>query len=610
MKTTTTRVLSLVAVLTGFLWMPAKAQNWNLIWADEFTNGYSSDWVFETGAGGWGNNELEYYQQQNATVSNGVLSITARQESNGTITSARMKTQGRFSFTYGRVEARIQMPSFMGSWPAFWMLGESIGSKGWPACGEIDIMEHINTAPEVHGTIHWAPDGDAGYGNYGDASWNIDVTQWHTYAIEWDANAIRWYLDGTQYHEVSIAGGVNGTSEFHQDFFLLLNVAVGGNWPGFNIDYGGMPAAMRVDYVRVYQAGGSNPPPTGNASIPGTIEAESYSLMQGVQLEACSEGGQNVGYIDAADWMLYNVNVAEAGNYQVEYRVASATGGGVINLEQNSGTTLLGSVNVPNTGGWQNWTTVSHTVSLNAGSQEIAIGVPVGGYNLNWIKFTKVGGSSGTPIFIEAEGFANMSGIQTEACAEGGQNVGWIDQGDWILYNANVPAGNYQVNYRVASQNGGGTIQLEKQGGSPIYGQVGVPNTGGWQNWTTVSHQVNINENLGQIALAFPSGGFNLNWFELVPLGSRSATEVGGLQLGADVKVYPNPTAGELRLQGLEQGWAQATVLGLDGKVYQQQSLAGKLETTLEVSDLRPGMYLLRLENASGAMRYLRFVKE
>jgi beta-glucanase (GH16 family) len=239
-------------------------QTWNLVWADEFNTSIGPDWVFETGtgSGGWGNNELQYYRSQNASVSGGALVITARRESFGGMqyTSARMKTQGRKSWRYGRVEARISMPSFQGVWPAFWMLGDNITSVGWPACGEIDIMEHVNTGGTTHGTIHWQ-DHNGNYANYG-GSTSTSITSYHTYAIEWNSSAIKWFVDGVQFHEANILNGINGTSEFHNNFFVILNMAIGGNWPGFTIDNNAFPAEMRIDYVRVYQLGGT-PPPTG-----------------------------------------------------------------------------------------------------------------------------------------------------------------------------------------------------------------------------------------------------------------------------------------------------------------------------------------------------------
>ncbi|MBC7485258.1 MAG: RICIN domain-containing protein [Cytophagaceae bacterium] len=251
--------------MTAFLMLMALSmsgfsQTWQQVWSDEFNGSIGPDWVFETGAGGWGNNELEYYRQENATVQNGNLVMTAKRESFGgaNYTSVRMKTQGRKSWKFGKIEARIAMPSFNGIWPAFWMLGDNIGSVGWPRCGEIDIMEHVNAGTEVVGTIHWD---DNGHKEYGGRTSNIDnLNNFHTYAIEWDQNQIRWYVDGRQYHAAT-TGGVNGTDEFQNNFFILLNLAVGGNWPGFNIDNGQFPTSMLVDYVRVYQMGTTPPPP-------------------------------------------------------------------------------------------------------------------------------------------------------------------------------------------------------------------------------------------------------------------------------------------------------------------------------------------------------------
>ncbi|MCR5254451.1 MAG: family 16 glycosylhydrolase [Acetatifactor sp.] len=229
-----------------------------LVWSDEF-DGNSLDtnkWTAEigNGSGGWGNNELEYYTDRNSNVSveNGVLTITARKENyNGyNYTSARLKTQDKFYFTYGHVEARIALPSGSGIWPAFWCLGQNIGSQGWPKCGEIDIIEAINAENRVYGTCHWDSNGHAEYGN---SSAYFDITQFHNYVMDWDDQYIRMYVDGVKYHEIYIGGNAGNTEEFHNGMFFLLNVAVGGNWPGFNIDNNMFPKTMKVDYIRVYQ---------------------------------------------------------------------------------------------------------------------------------------------------------------------------------------------------------------------------------------------------------------------------------------------------------------------------------------------------------------------
>ena len=234
---------------------------WKLVWRDEF-DGASLDaarWVRETGGGGWGNDELEFYtdRPENARVENGQLVIEARQESFGgrQYTSARLKTEGLGAWKDGRVEARMRIPRGQGLWPAFWMLGDDIAQVGWPACGEIDIMENIGREPRrVHGTVHGpgysgaqgvsAPYDLAGPGTFAD--------DYHVYAVEWEADAIRWYVDGVRYATVT-PKDLSGPWVFDRPFFIILNVAVGGSWPGSPDSTTVFPQTLRVDYVRVYQ---------------------------------------------------------------------------------------------------------------------------------------------------------------------------------------------------------------------------------------------------------------------------------------------------------------------------------------------------------------------
>ncbi len=264
-------LLALLVVQSAMLApAPAQAQSWNLVWSDEFNGSSvnSSNWTFETGGGGWGNNELQYYTNgQNVSVANGILTITARKESGGfgcwygtcQYTSTRMITKGKREFKYGRIEARMALPVGQGTWPAFWMLGANFSNVGWPQSGEIDIMEHVNSETRTHGTIHWDSNG---YANYGGPSGTVDVTQYHTYAVEWNSSSIKWFIDGVQFWEANIQNNINGTEEFHKPFFMLLNLAIGGNWPGSPNSSTAFPANLRVDYVRVYQQGGTtNPTP-------------------------------------------------------------------------------------------------------------------------------------------------------------------------------------------------------------------------------------------------------------------------------------------------------------------------------------------------------------
>jgi beta-glucanase (GH16 family) len=247
---------------------------WKLVWNDEFNGGNGSapdkaKWVIETGGNGFGNNELEYYTNRvdNVQVQDGKLVITAKREgysdSEGVFrafTSARIKTQGKFAQRYGRFEARIQIPRGQGIWPAFWLLGDDIGTTGWPACGEIDIMENIGKEPDiVHATIH----GPGYSGDKGPTSpYNLTdgkafADGYHVYAAEWEPKAIRFYVDDHLYSTRTPADLPAGTKwVFDHPFFMILNVAVGGDWPGAPDVHTKFPQTMLVDYVRVYEANG------------------------------------------------------------------------------------------------------------------------------------------------------------------------------------------------------------------------------------------------------------------------------------------------------------------------------------------------------------------
>lgn len=237
--------------------------NMNIVWSDEF-NGTAINtnlWTYDTGSGGWGNKELEYYTSRtnNSYVANGFLHITARHESFGgsSYTSARMKSQGLFSFTYGRLEWRAQLPCGVGLWPALWMLGTNIDSVGWPNCGEIDVLENTGTNSFMaQSSIHYGGDGTATY-NFFDGG---AVTNFHTYTLDWTTNALLFYLDGHLFEsQTNNWGNASGTSPFpfNQPFFLLMNMAIGGNYvknpAQSNINAGTVfPAEVLVDYVRIY----------------------------------------------------------------------------------------------------------------------------------------------------------------------------------------------------------------------------------------------------------------------------------------------------------------------------------------------------------------------
>ncbi|MDE3236094.1 MAG: family 16 glycosylhydrolase [Bacteroidota bacterium] len=227
----------------------------SLVWSDEFNTPGSPDaskWGYDLGGGGWGNNELEYYTSRtdNAFVSNGTLKIIAKKESYGgsNYTSARLLTKGLYSFQYGRIDVSAKLPATTGTWPAIWMLGNNISTAGWPACGEIDIMEQNGSNKNIiYGTMHYPtqanPNGDGGTTQVSSA-----VSAFHKYSAIWSATSIQLLVDDVVYYTLPNSSKL----PFNQNFFMILNLAIGGNFGG-SVDPNFVSDQMEIDYVRVYQ---------------------------------------------------------------------------------------------------------------------------------------------------------------------------------------------------------------------------------------------------------------------------------------------------------------------------------------------------------------------
>ncbi|WP_083631419.1 glycoside hydrolase family 16 protein [Labilibacter marinus] len=237
----------------------------NLIWSDEFEGSAvnQGNWTFEEGTGdnGWGNQELQYYTKgDNVSVANGMLSITAKKvndnKAQGSYTSTRMISWGKQEFTYGRIEVRAKLPSGKGVWPAIWMLGANLNSVGWPACGEIDIMEYVGYQPNVvHGTVH-TTSGSGGNGNGGSKTLETAEEAFHIYGLLWKEDALTFYIDSPENVVHTYAPVVKNDSNwpFNKPHFFILNMAVGGTWGGAQgIDNSIFPQTMEIDYVRVYE---------------------------------------------------------------------------------------------------------------------------------------------------------------------------------------------------------------------------------------------------------------------------------------------------------------------------------------------------------------------
>ncbi|GAA3052621.1 glycoside hydrolase family 16 protein [Streptomyces glomeratus] len=422
---------------------PTPPSGWTQVFLDDFNGAAGSgvdtaDWQYDTGTsypGGpanWGTGEVETMTSGTGNVSldgNGNLLITPRRDASGNWTSGRIETKRTdFQPPAGgrlRVQARIQMPNVTGSaakgyWPAFWMLGAPYRGnyQNWPSVGELDIMENVQGFNTDWATMHCGtnPGGPcnetSGIGNSTSCSGTTCQAGFHTYAMEWDRSTspeeIRFSLDGVTFHTVK-ANQVDATTwsnATNHGFFVILNVAMGGGFPGA---FGGGPDSgtqpghpMVVDYVQVLRSSdggsGTTPPPSGNRDAYGAIQAESYDSQSGVVPEATTDtgGGQDIGSLANGDWALYKgVNFGSTAATQFYGRVASGAANGVSGLVEvrlDSRTNApIGSFALADTGGWQSWRTVPANISPVTGTHDVYLtftsGQPSDFVNVNWFDF-------------------------------------------------------------------------------------------------------------------------------------------------------------------------------------------------------------------------------
>ncbi len=353
--------------------VPLHAQSWNLMWSDEFnaaanTLPDSSKWGYDTGNTGFGNPEIENYcaggsnaapcvaSQPNAYQDgNGNLVIQARRDSSGTWTSARLKTQGKYSFQYGRVEARMKLPVGDGFWPAFWMLGANIGSVGWPQSGEDDIMEWVQSyGPNTTSATSHGP-GYSGGGGIGARytfpnGGRVDDGAYHIYGLIWSPNLLQYYRDSTSNVFLTITPSSLPSGDqwvFNNPFFILLNLAIGsGGFPGATDGSTPSTATMLVDYVRVYQQGASSTTNLNGthvlapASSPGLVLDDSgASTATGNKMQIYSANGTA-----AQKWIFNNSGVQPAGYYNIAVSLGAycatasgASSGSPVNLQPCNG---------------------------------------------------------------------------------------------------------------------------------------------------------------------------------------------------------------------------------------------------------------------------------
>jgi beta-glucanase (GH16 family) len=660
------------AILLLFQFCELNAQEYDLVWSDEF-NGSELDtsvWQYEIGGGP--NNELQYYtaRPENLYVSGGNLTIKAIKESYGgkNYTSARINSSGKFNFRYGKIEAYMKLTYGQGMWPAFWMLGEAFHEVGWPGCGEIDIMEQVGGITAngkgddvIHSTLHWGQIINNGHPYYGQSyqlTEGIFADEFHLVSTVWDKDFVRTYCDSILFFTIDLRNA--DFKAFEKNFFIIMNLAVGGDWPGNPDATTVFPQTFELDYVRLYKSKETT-----------TIEGPEEVYASDSSLQYSIFGGDDWTY----EWLLpegtsingvtdSNVVNINWGCSQAELRchITSAIFDDTISL--NIGVkdpTITGPLfftpnetglefSFPTLSGTSYFWQVPGDASIVSGQNTSSIVVDWGS-NTDSVKL-EIQNSCGTsnyykgllpkgqysypdpfvphavPGVIEStdydyggEGVAyhdndpqnqgpgprEEEGVDTEY-NDGSSNIGWINSGEWTEYAVNVSeSGNYKIEIRVASQNTSGISPLN------IYfnnenrtGNITVPSTGSWSSFRTVSvAPVLLNATDTLMKLDFGGGGYNVGRItisEFIPDASNEPALHESLQL------FPNPASGNSRIVS-EMEISELHVTDMTGRNRIYLSQVNGNTSEIETESLSPGMYLITVQTIDGTRQTVKLMK-
>lgn len=537
--------------------------DYQLVWSDEFdgTSLNMLNWSYDIGNGcpdlcGWGNNELQYYRAENVSVSGGNLIIEIREDDAGyDYTSGKIHSRNKQDFLYGKVEARMKVPTGGGMWPAFWMMPTDSVYGGWAASGEIDIMETCNDTDYIGGTIHYG--GGWPYNQYSGGSYSpggVDFSDdFHIYTLEWEPDVMRWYVDGILYSTktsslwYSDGAPENPRAPFDQYFYILINTAVGGNYTGCTSSgciTAAFPQQYLVDWVRVYQDTANVSPavsitsPVNGAELPAgdiLIEAGASDTDGAVDTVEFYEGANYLGE-DTSSPYSFNWTGVSDGCYTITAKAIDDVGG--------SGTDTI-SITVGNGCGQTPFPGSPFAIPGRIEAEDFDLG----GEGIAYHDATS--GNSGNQ-------YRTLEDVDIENCTDtgGGYNTGWTESGEWLEYTINVPAaGEYTIEARVASNSTGGSFHLEF-GGLDKTGTVLVPVTGGWQNWTTVSAAATLPAGTQIMRFVSSANDYNINYFDIsatmvtVPdvvgmdqSNAQSAITSAGLLVGVISQSFSNTVA-------------------------------------------------------------------
>ncbi|MCX6180824.1 MAG: family 16 glycosylhydrolase [Bacteroidetes bacterium] len=583
--------ISLFTVLTLFYTSSLFSQCQVLVWADEFDSAGLPDqqkWKYQVGAGGWGNNELQYYtnaRSENSRVENGNLIIEARKEAykGSQYTSARISS--KFAITYGRVEMRAQLPHGRGTWAAMWMYpnGTSYGNGGWPDNGEIDIMEYVgHDSNVVHASVH--------SNAYNWKNKNVK-TNWqkspglesgfHIYALEWDTLKMDFYIDNIKYMSVTNDNSGWQSWPFDKDFHLILNMAIGGSWGGEKgVDNTIFPAKYVIDYVRMYSSPGTYLPIAGPTKV-FSDSVYTYSVPK-------NDG-------DVFHWTLpvdaSIVGIADSNVIKVKW--GAADGKVILKVDKTCGTfadTLL--VYVYDTLLQTSFAVEPWPIPGRIQSEDFDKGGKGRAY------YDNSAGNTGSSVYRAGED------VDLEKCmdADSSQNLGWVADGEWLEYSVDVDSSAYyNFNFRVASISEGGAVHIEMNG-VDVTGKILIPNTGGWQTWQTkkVFYKA-LTKGKQFMRLVIETGGFNLNYID-VTKGTTSDVGIENNVMNA-VAVYPNPVESTVLvscalLSNEDVKLSVCNSLGQEVYVKNYVSPTKTFKTELSLSQLPAGIYFLSILQA------------
>ena len=542
------------------------AEPWTLIWQDEFDGPEidRSKWTHVVGGGGYGNNELQYYtdEKENSFIENGCLVIEAvkKERQNHAYTSAKLHTQNKGDWTYGRFELRAKVPRGNGYWPALWMMPTDYAKYGpWPSCGEIDLMEAIGRDPgAVFGTLHYGNPWKNAGGNYRLPGAAPFTDEFHVFALEWSPGKFEWFVDGKSYAVQSewytSAPGAMWPAPFDRDFYFQINLAVGGNWPGAPDASTPFPGRLFVDYFRVYKFNGTYPPvekrlaapaelrprdpmPDGNLIYNGGFDDGmkewTLDVSSPAQAEATADSGELRAKVMSAGTEPWHAQIlqkplhVELGrSYEVAFEALSDP---------------PRSINVKVGKASQHWDNYSGDQPVELGATrarhrfvfkmrhstdpvarvEFQLGATRSFVVLDNVSIKPVQEDVAfrvdKELRIEAEQFDAAQGVNTEPSSDGGLNVGWIEEGDWLDYNLDVAKSATYV-LRVRYANGGKTTgRMAVLVDQEVPASVDLPITGDWQKWSTAQCMFNMSAGPHKLRLLCKQRGYNLNWLELVP---------------------------------------------------------------------------------------------